>query len=433
MLRSLPFFLVLLFALAAPAAAQNCGNTSVGSTPLNDLSGGSYQGFPGGLYPNGNTRPFQHETGGLAQMAEVVPRGATGGADPNGVIGLLSIGMSNTTQEFSRFMQLANADPQKNPKVVLVDGAVGGQAAEDIASPFAPYWQIVQQRIAAAGLTNEQVQVVWLKEANRGPTDPFPQHAQGLESQLAIIVGLIRTLFPNARLCYLSSRIYGGYATSTLNPEPYAYESAFSVRWLIERQIGGDFDLRYESGGHFPPAAPWLSWGPHTWADGLTPRSDGLIWECADFAADGTHPSASGRTKVAQMLLDFFKTDSTTAPWFLGAAGPVLDQTDLVRGRPANFRVRGAAPGERVHYLYSLSGTGAGPCPGVLGGLCLDLLSPVVLMGDATANGIGTAVFSRTVPSGAPLVSLHTQAVMKRGAGGANSVKTNTVSAPILP
>jgi uncharacterized protein (TIGR03437 family) len=46
---------------------------------------------------------------------------------------------------------------------------------------------------------------------------------------------------------------------------------------------------------------------------------------CEDLAADGTHPAATGRMKVARMLLDFLKTDATARPWFVreGAAREV--------------------------------------------------------------------------------------------------------------
>src|SRR5262249_37406382 len=119
---------------------------------------------------------------------------------------------------------------------------------------------------------------------------------------------------PNVQLCYLSSRIYAGYATgvSSLNPEPYAYESAFAVRGLIEIQLAGEDSLSYANGN-----APWLAWGPYLWADGLTPRSDGLTWPCEDFNTDGTHPTDPGREQVTKLLMDFFTTDSTTVPWFL--------------------------------------------------------------------------------------------------------------------
>lgn len=122
--------------------------------------------------------------------------------------------------------------------------------------------------------------------------------------------------FLNVRIAYLGSRIYGGYSTGALNPEPFAYESAFPVRWLIQDQIRGEPALNYnESKG--PVKAPLLLWGPYFWADGVTPRrADKLVWERDDLAGDGTHPSPSGRTKVANMLLDFFRSNETAKSWF---------------------------------------------------------------------------------------------------------------------
>ena len=54
---------------------------------------------------------------------------------------------------------------------------------------------------------------------------------------------LAKEHFPNLRIAYLSSRVYGGYATVPLNPEPYAYEGAFAVRWLILDQLAGKPEL----------------------------------------------------------------------------------------------------------------------------------------------------------------------------------------------
>jgi len=44
---------------------------------------------------------------------------------------------------------------------------------------------------------------------------------------------------------------------------------------------------------------------------------DSLVWERADFGADGVHPSDSGRQKVAELLLQFFTTDPLAKPWFV--------------------------------------------------------------------------------------------------------------------
>src|SRR5581483_8615051 len=128
---------------------------------------------------------------------------------------------------------------------------------------------------------------------------------------------LMHKRFPNLKLVYLSNRTYGGYATTRLNPEPYAYETGFAVKWLIEQQLKGDKDLNCDP-AKGEVKAPWLSWGPNLWANGKVTNGEGLSYTEEDFVdRDRTHPSASGREKVAGLLLRFFKNDSTTKGWFL--------------------------------------------------------------------------------------------------------------------
>jgi lysophospholipase L1-like esterase len=69
----------------------------------------------------------------------------------------------------------------------------------------------------------------------------------------------------------------------------------------------------------------WVAWGAYLWADGLNARSDGLTWQIGDFAADGTHPSTSGRMKVAKMLLGFLESADTSRCWFRAAMGCLLE------------------------------------------------------------------------------------------------------------
>jgi hypothetical protein len=155
------------------------------------------------------------------------------------------------------------------------------------------------------------------------------------EQQMGKIVRAARFRYPNLKQIFLSTRVYAGYAPKPLNPEPYAYEYGFSGKWLIEAQIGQiktstidpvAGDMNYVSG-----AAAWTAWGPYLWANGTTPRSDGLNWcngqngaPCngeVDFAPDGTHPSSNdpghdGTTKVVNQLMTFFKTSPYTPSWF---------------------------------------------------------------------------------------------------------------------
>jgi Ca2+-binding EF-hand superfamily protein len=298
---------------------------STGLTPLTQLGDGFYESKPGGLYPGGkNERPPAHEEAGLRFAKSVVPLNAKGDTDDSGKIVLLSIGMSNATQEFSVFKRMADGDVRKNPKVVIVDGAQGGMTAAVIMQTETPrgmeYWDKVNQLLERALVTPAQVQAVWLKEADAQPTGNFPEYAENLERELERIAQILKERFPNLKLLYNSSRIYGGWAVTRLNPEPYAYESGFSVKWLIEKQIHFSPDLNYDP-ARGPVKACWLSWGPYLWADGEKARPDGLKYVQSDFGPDGTHPSDSGRQKVAKLLLDFFKNDTTTRGWFVREKG----------------------------------------------------------------------------------------------------------------
>jgi hypothetical protein len=224
--------------------------------------------------------------------------------------------MSNTSQWFTAFSEIADADPEKAAHVQLVNGAQGGQAAGIIVDDSAEFWKVVDERLEEAGVSRAQVQAAWILQATMGPADPFPVEARMLYSHLVGIMNILRERFPNLRVAYHSSRLYAGYATSPLNPEPHAYESAFAVRWLILDQIRGHPELTYDP-GYGRVRSPLLLWGPYLWADGLTVRRDGLAWERGDLAGDGTHLSESGQAKVAERLLEFFKTDPLASPWFV--------------------------------------------------------------------------------------------------------------------
>lgn len=252
----------------------------------------------------------------------ITPLDANGVADSAGKYVLISIGMSNTTQEFQRFLAETNNDTELDPNLVIVDGAQSGQVASIVADPASEFWDVVNVRLSSSGVTNNQVAVAWVKVANIADTST-DVYRSVLQSDIEEISRVLLNKFPNIRLIYFSSRIYAGYASTDLNPEPYAYESGFVVRQVIEKQLNGDSSLNFDS-SRGAVVAPWLSWGAYLWGDGLVPRSDGSVWECADFESDGTHPSSSGERKVAIMLVDFFKNDTTAREWFL-ADPPIVD------------------------------------------------------------------------------------------------------------
>ena len=285
--------------------------------PLNELTA-KYKDQDGGLYGGGkNEPPAEHAALARKAIAEIKPLDRDGKPATDGKVVLMSIGMSNTTMEFSAFVQSANADSRKAAHVVVVDAAQGGKDATAWATADAQPWKVAAQKLEGAGVSPAQVQAVWIKQALMGPRAGFPSETERLRDRDREIVLLAKQKYPNLRVAYLSSRIYAGYATTALNPEPYSYESAFAVRWLIEEQMKGTPALNADA-AKGEVKAPVLLWGPYLWTNGETPRkSDGLVFKREDLTErDGTHPSNSGREKVAKLLLDFFTGDPLAKTWF---------------------------------------------------------------------------------------------------------------------
>jgi len=335
-------------------------------------SSDNYLGFQGGLYEGESKNPpADHDAAGLAAASNIKAVDQNGNASATGAVVFLGIGMSNATEEFSAFISAASASSQVNhTTLAMEDGAEGAATA--------CYWTVATGSIptttcsdakgvlldnqydrvrdtvlatattapsAPAGcggppnptpcLTEKQVQVLWIKNANPRPgianqrtlcdtsvpgcTNDTGTEAILYESQLGKIIRAAKFRYPNLQQVFLSTRIYAGYATDGLNPEPYAYEYGYSAKWLIEAQVlqerGNPQDPIAGDMSYTDGAAAWTAWGTYIWADGTIKRSDGLDWLSSDFQSDGTHPDAQGTTKVVDQLMGLYTTSSYT-PWF---------------------------------------------------------------------------------------------------------------------
>lgn len=333
---------ILVGLIAAPAIAQPC-DPAAPQLSLYDLGIGSYKTFQGGLYSGGtNQRPAAHEAAGTAIAHAISTLDLGGNPSPIGRIVMISIGISNMTQEWRvganndpssfilAFTSKAQALQQQgvvNPAVLVVDGAQGGQDASNWgANPpniaVAP-WSVVLSRLTGPQYNSNplQVQIACVKAATLGPTTCIAPDgstlgdAGALAQNFANIARNLKNVFPNIKLVYFVSRSYGGYATGG-NREPFAYEQGFGIKWAIDSQIqaSGIFgNLNYAGGS---AVAPWMSWGAYLWSNGTTPNGLGITWSVNDFVSDHIHPSASGVDKAADAMLNHFLTDTTTRPWF---------------------------------------------------------------------------------------------------------------------
>jgi hypothetical protein len=306
-------------------AVSTYDRPSFGLTPITEMTAADrYRGEDGGLYGAGrNNPPPAHLQAAVRETARIAPLGADGTPAADGTIALLSIGIGPNArlgaamQEFSYFKQAADTDPMKSPRVAIVDGAQGAQGMAQWADARGRAWVEADRRLRAAGVSRQQVQVVWVKLANLQPDGELTHHGRALQRDAAAALQNARARFPNLRIAYLGSPIYAGWTMIPLNPEPYAYEGAFVARWLIQDQINGNSDLNVDP-ANGAVRAPLLLWGPYLWADGTTPRkTDGLTYVRQDLLEDGTHPSDSGGRKVANMLMAFFRTDPLARTWYV--------------------------------------------------------------------------------------------------------------------
>ena len=207
----------------------DCSNSSTGLMPLTDLGQNLYLGqFQGGLYPGGlNLPPAVHAQEGEARGQALRPLDPDGAPSLNGRIGLVSIGMSTTSQEFcsdvsfppcapTSFMAKSSSNAGIDPRVVPINGAALGEVTSRWVSPTqANYDRIRDQWLMPAGMSELQVQVAWVKLSSINPTVSLPAPASDaliMLVELANVVRALRIRYPNLAQVFFSSRHYGAMA-----------------------------------------------------------------------------------------------------------------------------------------------------------------------------------------------------------------------------
>ncbi len=310
--------------LTIPVAAYNTGTkcsdvswdvagTNNPLVALTDLGTGTYLGYEGGLYPNGQNTPPASQLSQALTYAQNI-------ANTPGPYAMISLGVSITRTIWDEYGPMEQADPALNPNLVLVNAAIDGTDSPDWTASNSGTWlSVTNFYLPYQGLTANSVVAAWVMMPHSDPNGTYPTDMQDQENDLISILQDMHTYFPNLQLVYLSSLHYGGYGPTGSYPEPDAYEFGLAVQNVIADQINGNPALN-NNPANGPVMAPLLLWGPYTWANGLLGREDGLTWDCQDYTSDGLHPSATGRNKEAGLLTTFFKTDPTAAPWYLAPA-----------------------------------------------------------------------------------------------------------------
>lgn len=254
----------------------------------------AYRGFPMALTDNG--------------VPNITP--------VRGVIGVVCVGMSNAAMECDGYASRVNSvwRDSIHADVRVVNCAVGNHAIERwIDSTYdATLWDSCREtRISAAGLSEDQVRVIYHKAANQftlGPGgSPLPAYPDPdsdmarFQRNLTAFSARVPLEFPSVQAVYTTSRSYGGWAPSAARGEPLSYEEGHALNaWLAD---------------HPSVEGVWYGWGPYIWAPscsaGIT-NGSGLCYERSDFVADGVHPSAAGVQKVSELI----HRRLSTAAWY---------------------------------------------------------------------------------------------------------------------
>jgi hypothetical protein len=311
---------------AAARTPQDCRKESTGQLAIDELGAGDYRRVEGGLYPGAvNDCPDAHLAGGEHEGSRVVPRRSNGSPHPGGLIGVAAIGFSFTSSVFDRMAELAGSDAELAPELAFANCCQGGADLAELRDGASTYWsETVPDRLARAGVSARQVQVVWMLEGVNHRYEPFPDHVATTADWYTEVLQILTATFPNLRQCWLTPLHWQGWSKTTPEDEPYYFEQGFAVREVIARQIAGAPELAWDR-RNGSVVAPWIAWGPYLWCDGTEPRVDGLVMACSDYQDDGSHLMPAGDDKFARRLLHHWKANPACTPWALaddsGGAG----------------------------------------------------------------------------------------------------------------
>lgn len=377
--------ILLVSMIGSRAQAQlPCENDTSYLRALIDLQEGYYLGYQGGLYADGaNEMPYPHFSAGMNISRQVVPLDAEGDLDvADGKVGFICLGASTAGNAFNHFKSVAESDPAVNPCLRFANCAVGAKGLEIMLDTVVNGWywdDEVLPDVESADITRFQVQIIWVMVTSRVDTIlVWPFQPQEVANKYEQLMPVLLAKFPNLKQVYVSGFNYGGYADPEkefydMIVEPSSYWNNWSVKFLVERQIDGDPDLKFTEPDRM---SPWIGWGPHIWADGTRANQvDKLRWVCeADYKPDGGgyHLSNSGKDKVGKLIYNFFKNSEVAADWFqygarwvscdpdMRAAAPTAQSQLSIQPNPAGDRtvliLDGWNSGEAVIRVFNAAG-----------------------------------------------------------------------------
>lgn len=293
--------------------------TDTTNTPINDLGTGTFNGYVGGLYPEGlNNATGIYATDLLKTCRNIAPLDTFGNPSvTNGNIEFISLGWSIGGQNMKVLKQKTAGNPLTNPKLFLQNFSLGAEQARlnNIMNSDAPYWNHVAKKLKDLNTSFRQVQVIYLDTEDSSKVIGFPGRPLLVKNDLENCFRTLQQKFPNVKLVYLVGRTttYGKNHVHDFNAEPNPYYFGWAVKWAIEDQINGVQGTEYK-GPH--KVSPIITWGFYEWATSTPRTTDGFKWTEDLMNDDGLHPNDIGHDTLMTRFQNFLLTDRFAKQWY---------------------------------------------------------------------------------------------------------------------
>lgn len=221
----------------------------------------------------------------------------------------LSLGASSPKKEFTMLQSMYPTFSDKNNKLKLVNGCVGGKSWEDISIGWDSYINTALTNLSAQGLTANDVSVIWFKSdalSNNINTLTQEEYLAYAQSYAIDCINKIAQEFPNCKIIYLSGRHWG--KDGSVHAEPRAYYNQLVTKQLVQKRIEGAVSI-----------SPLIVWAHPFYTGspdelGISANSFNHTWQLSDMS-DDVHPTQDAQIRIVNYIHDWF-IDEPGKYWF---------------------------------------------------------------------------------------------------------------------
>ena len=281
--------------------------SEIQNIPLNDPDEFVFEGLNSGLFPWGNTLiNNQYNTDYINVCKSLGDLSLIENPEEKEPIVILTLGPSNPHKIFEGIKYAQMEDPGFGENIRYVNGAIGGIDFNDILNPAGPYWTQVDSTLQSQNISASQVQVIFCIEDDLLNQDTTILRAYQLKENYINLLEEIRSKFPNCILFLAGDKGYNNYSSEERFAEPKGYLNGWAIKLLLEDYING-----------YMADYPFIYWLDYYWANGITPRWDGLTYALSDFnAPDYIHLTTEKANELGRATHEKLKSDPGARYWY---------------------------------------------------------------------------------------------------------------------